>query len=471
MPDYARQLGRLQELGPRLSGTDAHRALITDVAAELAELGYDVHRDPHVFERWEVADSEVALSIAETSVPVSSAWPYSGETPPEGIAAPLVLLDGRRKNWKAARGKIAVVDVHNADVPTTLLASPWSDSLPFDSTANPVISSELAGTDLTKARAAGVRGVVATWRGLGDEAARGQYLPFTRDYQGIPAIWTPESQRDAIRAAAQRGSTATLILPATRTPGARMDTVWAVSPGTGPHADESILVVTHSDGGNAVEENGHLGLLALARDAAAAPHDRTIVFVCTAGHLRMPAVTAHGQATTAWLDAHPEMWSPDTPGLTAVAGLAIEHLGAKHLHVDPQTGRYEADGSVEPELLYATTRELADLTRAVWHGAAGRSARPVKPGALIHFGEGEPLFERRIPAIALVTGPDYLLADVERDLVDLDALAEQIGSFRRLQAHLAGAENSAAFGRVRLPGKAKKVVAALRAILFLARHA
>ncbi|MFK4853628.1 hypothetical protein ACI3KT_18515, partial [Microbacterium sp. ZW T6_19] len=172
-----------------------------------------------------------------------------------------------------------------------------------------------------------------------DDEARGQYLPFTRPHQGVPAVWVPESEGDRILAAARRGDQATLTLEATRHHGATMDTVWAVSPGAGPHADESILVVTHSDGGNAIEENGHIGLLALAQDAATIPHDRTIVFVLTAGHLRIPAVTLHGQATTAWLQAHPEMWDADAAGLTAVAGLVIEHLGARRRRDDfPRTG-------------------------------------------------------------------------------------------------------------------------------------
>lgn len=117
-----------------------------------------------------------------------------------------------------------------------------------------------------------------------------------------------------------------------------MDMLFAVSRGSGPHAESSILVVSHSDGGNCVEENGHIGLLALARDAAESPHDQTIVFVYTAGHLRIPAVTKHGQATTAWLEAHLNLWSPQQNGLTAVADLVIEHLGARHFTTDPSIG-------------------------------------------------------------------------------------------------------------------------------------
>ncbi len=467
---YADQIRYLTELGPRASGTQAHNALIDSVAAALAALGLHVQRDPHTFERWDVDRDALALQVGERRIAIASAWPYSGETPCAGTTAPLVLLRGRRKRWRAAAGKIAVIEVPHIPVPTKLLVEAWDGQLPFDQVSNPIISSELAGTDLAKAKRAGVLGVIAVWRGLPDAAAARQYLPFTRGYQGLPAVWVPESERAQLLADAERGAVATLTVSARKTANARMETLWAVSPGTGPRASESVLVVTHSDGGNAVEENGHIGLLALARDAVAAPHARSIVFVYTAGHLRMPAVTAHGQATTAWLDAHRDLWAGTAGGRTAVAGLVIEHLGAKRLRIDAATGRYASDGTLEPELLYATTPELARLTRRLWSGAIADAATPLKPGALLHFGEGEPLFERRIPAVALVTGPEYLLAECECDLVDIDALARQVDSFRRLQQHLAGSADLETFGKVGLPSRLKKALAALRVGLFLLRR-
>ena len=470
MNNYAKQIRRLQELGPRTSGSHAHQLLIEDVAGELAAMGYEVQRDTHVFEKWDVSPEKIGLTVAGQTVAVSSAWPYSGETKPGGVTAPLVYLPGRLKKWKTAAGKIAVVEVRNLDVPTKLLVDSWNDELPFSTASNPVIGSELSGTDLTKAREAGVLGVIAVWREFADDAAKAQYLPFTRDYQGVPAVWVPQSEANTVLSAAKVGATATLTLVAERTPNATMDTLWTVSPGSGPRAQESILVVTHSDGGNAVEENGHLGLLELARDAAASPHARSIVFVYTAGHLRIPAVTTHGQATTAWLTAHPELWSADTDGLCAVAGLVIEHLGARHYAIDPATHHYGPTHEPEPELLYATTGELAALARETWSGVEIDNAVPVKPGALVHFGEGEPLFQHLIPAIALVTGPVYLLAETNDDVVDLDVLARQIDSFRRLQAHLAGPVDAAAFGKVKLPGKLQKAVAAAKVLRFVALH-
>src|SRR5215213_8118606 len=115
MSDYADQIRRLSDLGPRPSGSDAHRALVEEVANEFGALGYVVERDAYSFERWDVTDDSSALRVGDRNIPLSSAWPYSGETGPAGATAPLTLVRGRRKNWKPAAGKIAVIDVRNID--------------------------------------------------------------------------------------------------------------------------------------------------------------------------------------------------------------------------------------------------------------------------------------------------------------------------------------------------------------------
>src|SRR5205085_2685236 len=131
---------------------------------------------------------------------------------------------------------------------------------------------------------------------------------------------------ERVLSAARAGRMAQLLLDASLTDG-EMETVWAVS--RGKAGNKTILVVTHSDGSNAVEENGHIGLLELARDAVRRPHRRNIVYVLTAGHLRIPAVSTHGQATSAWFEKHRDQWVGGAGNSRAVAGLVIEHLGAR----------------------------------------------------------------------------------------------------------------------------------------------
>ncbi len=88
----------------------------------------------------------------------------------------------------------------------------------------------------------------------------------------------------------------------------------------------------------------------------------------------------------------------------------------------------------------------------------------------MHLGEGEPLYEAEIPAVALVTGPLYLLAELDDDLVDINALTRQIDSFRRLQTHLAGTADPTSFGTVSMPGKPKRLASTTRALAFIATH-
>lgn len=462
----------LYSLGHRLTGSDTHTALVDRIATALATLGLDVHRDPHRFERWDVTSDRLALTVGGRRIRIASAWPYSGETGPDGVTAKLMFLDGRwRRNWAAAAGHIAVVQVEHRDIPFGLLFDTWSDEPPpRPIVSHPVISAAVSWVDLRKAKKRGVRAVIAIWKGLDDPCAAGQYVPFNKPHQGLPAVWVSEREGDALIGAARDNESATLVLDAVRMPDVRTDTVWTVSPGT-VRPNETVIAVTHTDGINAVEENGHIALLAMARGAATKPHDRTIVFVFTTGHLRIPSITKRGQATTRWLEDHPELWSGRNGGKRAVAGIVVEHLGALECALDPVTSRYRPTGRVEPELLYATTKELAQRVREEWRGATSGPVVPVRPGALVQFGEGEPLLEHRIPTVALVTGPQYLAAETNERLVDVAVLTRQVERFQRLLRYFCTARTTRdELGIVRPPSLFRKVLALIWALAVLARR-
>ena len=467
-------LRHLYSLGHRPTGSDTHAALINRVAADLAKLGLDVQRDSHTFERWEITSDRLALTVGGRRIQVASAWPYSGETGPEGVTAKLMFLGGRwRRNWAAAAGRIAVVEVEHRDIPYRLLFDTWSHEPPPRRTvSHPVISAEVSRIDLRKAKACGVLGVIAIWRGLGDPDAAGQYIPFNKPYEGLPAVWVADREGNELIAAARGHASATLVLDAVRMPDVQTDTVWTVCPGT-VRPNETVIAVTHTDGVNAVEENGHVGLLAMAREAAAKPHDRTVVFVFATGHLRIPSIAPgrRTQATTTWFQRHPELWSGRKGGKKAVAGIVVEHLGALECAFDPVMTRYRQTGRLEPEILYATTRELAQRVREDWRGATSGPVEPMRPGALIQFGEGEPLLERRIPTVALVTGPEYLAAETDERVVDVAALTRQIESFQRLLNYFATTRTTRGeLGIVRPPSLFRKVLARLWALVVLARR-
>jgi hypothetical protein len=429
------ELGLLDRLGPRLTGSAAHDELISHVAQQLADLGLDVQEDRYSFTRWEHPVAErLRLSVAGQPVPVCAAFPYSGNTGPGGVQGDLRLLKGPLPRWSAARGGVAVIEVRNRALPLGALIPVWDGGAPLDWQRNPLGPATIAGLGLPRARRAGVQAVVFAWRDISPVNAQGQYLSFIAPYLDIPAVFVAGDASDQVIAAAREKQTAALVLDAALVPDSPTRTIWAVAPGTSrPH--ETVLVVSHSDGTNAVEENGHIALVSLARDVAASPPERTTVFVLTTGHLRIPAFTDHGQATSRWLTDHPEQWAGGPNESQAVAALVIEHLGAREYQDNPVTNEYGPTGRPEPEVIYASTRQVKDLVDAEWRSAA-TPPRVSKPGAFVQFGEGEPLYQRKIPAISLITMPQYLLSLEPGDYVDVDLLTRQVDSFHRLRRRL-----------------------------------
>ncbi len=107
------------------------------------------------------------------------------------------------------------------------------------------------------------------------------------------------------------------MLTADITAGAATETVWGWLEGSG-NTGQNIIINTHTDGPNAAEENGGLGLIALARHLAALPsRHRDMYFALVTGHFQLPQfsrtilnpvrVTGAGQrAWTEWTSGRPE---------------------------------------------------------------------------------------------------------------------------------------------------------------------
>lgn len=463
----------LRELGPRETGNPEHVRFVNWIGEELASLGLQVRRDSYRFNRWSAPISGSGCAVAvhnsgrgDLTIPIASAYPYSGRTGPGGISGPLQPVRCAYW-WKGIAGKIAVIEVAHPSIPVKLLLDDVGH-LPADAIGipdtyrHPVLSARTFGPDLAAAKAAGAIGVVAVWKGLAADHAADQYVPFDFPYRDIPAVWVAGEAGEQILASARQGARATLTLNATWLPGATTDTVWTIV--EGEIANESILVVTHSDGGNVVEENGAIGVLDLARMIATGPRPkRTIVFVFVTGHLHIPAVTNRGQAMTAWLTAHPQWWSGKGGTPRAVAGLVIEHLGAL------ERARCSSEDQVEPavELTYATNAAMQEILTKSWAGREKGKVLIARP-TIRHLGEGEPLYEHGIPAIALASVPVHLLAATKADIVDTELMHEQVGAFARALLML---ESTPAhlLGRPERVGLLKKMLIGVQLVLIIAR--
>lgn len=132
----------MQDVGPRLTGSEGHQRLINYWAEELTRLGLQVHRDTyHLRHRWEGRVWGLWAPVVDGAVeqiPVTAYYPYSGQTPAHGITAELIYCPQGAADFARAAGKIAIIDVNAGEVPTAFLFTPRADQTVPDKYAVPV---------------------------------------------------------------------------------------------------------------------------------------------------------------------------------------------------------------------------------------------------------------------------------------------------------------------------------------------
>ena len=215
----------LRELGPRETGNCEYAGFIDYIEAQLEKLQISSPRSPYIkvyrdtlrFERWSSAGCALTIhrsDAGDVTVPVASAYPYSGCTDSEGVTGSLQLFrSGHRHRWEESADKIAVIEVPYPSVPVGLflddvghLPDGANDPRDFPLTyPHPVLAATVFGPDLAAAKAAGAIGVVAVWKGLTLAQAKDQYVRFTFPYQDIPAVWVACDEGSELLESARRG--------------------------------------------------------------------------------------------------------------------------------------------------------------------------------------------------------------------------------------------------------------------------
>ena len=275
----------------------------------------------------------------------------------------------------------------------------------------------LSPVPLLDARNTGVLGVVCAWTGMPDDEVINQYNPFTTPYPaasgvptpgdpGCPAVWVGDGTGTELsRLAASAQASATLVLTADITAGAATETVWGWLKGSGT-TGQNIIINTHTDGPNATEENGGLGLVALARHLASLPaRNHDMYFALVTGHFQLPQFTrtipnptnaeVGNDAISVWMLDHPSIYQAATLGVT------VEHLGATMW--TNVAGQYVATGGFDWGTTYTMQRDITSTANAEQDAylaavnavnAAGWPDYPVatvRPGAIpLYLGEGAP---------------------------------------------------------------------------------
>jgi len=398
----------MAKLGPKYTGNKAHVAFVDFLGTELKKIGLEVSRESYSFTRWDGKRYELKVIDAlghSQQVPVSSYYPYSGQTGPEGVTGELVY-GGTTFSPQVPHdlmGKVLYMDVPIRPIPFQeryRLLGVYEKSTEFPSSR----SAPYAGTadsppSLAAFKQAGALGVVFRWTDISDENAADQYNPFGRPLQELPAIWVGPKSGAKLRSLAENRTKATLVLEAALFPGTRTDTLIATLPGSSS-SDEVLIINTHTDGTNATEENGGLGLLALAKYFAQLPkgsRKRALVFFFTTGHFARAYV-----ATNGFLENHPEIVRK------AVGALSVEHLGCREWK-DDASMRYRPTGKDELSLVLTNFNRVADVMLASVKDTSDRRIAVVQANEYF-TGEGRFPARAGIPTIGYIPLPDYLLA-------------------------------------------------------------
>ncbi len=406
----------LASCGSRNTGFPGHVKFVDLMAKRLGECpGVDVRRDTYTLPRWEstnIAISAQSAGRTARSFHATSAYPYSGKTGSAGVTGPLVDLGRTLPNEIGGsrpltltpdmRGKIALLQspVHGFPFGANFkIWGAYQSDVTLPDRITEAIWQNRSAPSLDQFKEAGVAGLVLCWEGISDENAEGQYAPFGHKFADIPCLWVGEKTGAELRQLAAQGGQATLTLEATITPNTSTDTVYGLLPGT---SDEIVLVHTHSDGPNAVEENGPVGVVALAKYLSSLPKGtlkRTYLFTMTTGHM----AGAYVPSFRGFIDKHPDL-------MKRIAGaLVIEHLGARHW-ID-RDGSYVPSGENQTTMILTQSKALADLALKSCRGTIDDRMIAVNPYQHRYTGESGGVIEYGIPTIGIMPAPSYLLKE------------------------------------------------------------
>ncbi|MBS0361388.1 MAG: hypothetical protein JSR98_08405 [Proteobacteria bacterium] len=409
---------QLAAWAPCLTGSASHNIWVDWLEGRLASAGVRPQRQTFHFPYWQ--PHSYGLWLDGEAIHATGYRPYSGPTGPEGVTAEMVYAGHAPDlDLKDAAGKIVVLHVARTGEPT--------------GGAPTALFSGITVPDQKLLERAGAKAVVYIWNGFSDANAQWQMEPFFGGPTRVPALWVGQASGERLRAAAVRGAKLKLVLHATVHPDTPSDTVWGVLPGAG---DEVVVVNTHTDGCNAMEENGGLAVTSLAWALSRIPQaerKKTYVFLMTTGHFSQGFING----ADAWQKANPELMA------RAVACVTCEHLGAREWR--DVSGVYKDTGRFALGRAFVWTKPLGKLfNEAVAATGASQmeAADPADNPTHWFPGEGSPFWRAGVPTVGYIPLPEYLMAQPphggEIEKLDRARLHQEIVVFARTLERIDG---------------------------------
>ncbi|MGH8504824.1 MAG: hypothetical protein ACRETM_02530 [Stenotrophobium sp.] len=466
--------------GFRINGNAAEIGYIHYLTAQLRALGAtDVTEEPYTFSAWSPKTTKLEVVQGPAPGPVKVAYfiPSSGSTGPAGITGELLYLSALSEvNLVSAvynalnqqspgsallaiqaalqnavgggvslaqtiasanvAGKIVIYDAPRLSLPIgvfealSVYVNDASGTMgPTTPYSRPFVEELLTIGVIDEAlKAAGAAGVIAVLD-YPPGAADNSYVPFGGlAIPSVPGIYLDRYAGNALKQqivdSGATPVTVKLTLDATQSQATSYN-VSALIPGACP---TQILVSSHSDGPNSVEDNGPAAILLIADYFVHAPvsqRRRGLKIVFTGGHMvGSPGINAYIAKHQADLTAH------------ALTAIEIEHLGAREW-VELSPGTMALDGLPEPLVLYAGIGSVQQDENIIFAKNFDRSLVTIP----LPFGEGPAWASTAgLPKIQVITGPVYLLngpmPEVSSEFTDYDLEQRQITAFIQMILNL-----------------------------------
>lgn len=423
------------------------------------------------FHRWlpRSASLRVTLGGQQRTLQPAGPVPYSKPAAASGPAAPLVYLpSGTEISAANAAGKLVVRDLIGGELPNSIfeLVS-WSIFDPKNTLdPNGVYKRDwLNGqpaVDMAAAGEAGAAGVLFVHEFPRSEIP-GHYRPYEGIHWKVPALHLGVDEGEEVKQAIAAGSagSARIVLDAQTTRGASTRTLVAKLAGPGRRR---VVVETHSDGVNALWDNGSVPMLAIARYFAELPRrcrPGPMEFVLTTAHLyqRLDG-HSHGAGDELYARKMDRAYDRGTVALV----LALEHLGAYEWEAVPRGGgrpglTLRRLNRSEPSTTFVTESPflVKTLERAVKRRNVERSLLlkgtsladdSHVPPYCSFGGEGTPYMRHLIPTVGFIAAPWTLFAaGYGLEQIDFGLMRKQTLQFTDFLLQLRGVSQAKIAGK------------------------
>lgn len=346
--NFTSHVQRLENAGPRFTGSDTHENYVRWLEKELRALPSleVVSTDVSVL-AWQPEGSleqSASLTLVRDDdynqlidIPVAGSVPYSlPTTGSQGV--PVYVPRPQKICGHELKGKIVLRDFPVRRVPYALGVIP-AYSITSDIEGDllniydrPGFADQIIHQDLLDAGEAQVAGVLFMFD-VPREQVASYFEPHKGTHYQIPAVYLGVEESIDLRHAVSGTTTETSVTLTINASVAKKTarTLRAILPG---QTKERIIYVTHTDGNTCVQENGPVALLALARYFSNCPpssRSRTIEFTFNVGHLHISREGSLAQAKD--LDA-----SFDGSDKPIALVIPVEHLGTREIEAVAQPG-------------------------------------------------------------------------------------------------------------------------------------